>query len=272
MRGLPNEGAVRTATLARAFHVARATLYYQPRAHPHWLLRADEPRARGHVRRVALAHPSFGYRRVWSVLRCPEGRFINRKRVRRILKEEGLQEEVHFPRPRLPETGNLSALEPNQRWYADLTYVDTTDLGPVPLMVVMDACTREGVGHALLRSWGGAEALSVVERAVLARFPRTGRAPGRTLKTDGGAQFVAHRFQDGCRTTGISLMATRKRRPEDNGVMESWNGHFKQDYLWIREPTTFLETRQIVDGGVVDYNTQRPHSSLDYLTPSQFAE
>ena len=55
-------------------------------------------------------------------------------------------------------------------------------------------------------------------------------------------------------------------------MMESWNGHFKQDYLWVREPTTFLETRQIVDGGVVDYNTQRPHSSLDYLTPSQYAE
>ncbi len=272
MRRLSNEGEVRTATLARAFHMARATLYYEPRSGPHRRLHADEPRARGHVRRVALAHPSFGYCRVWSVLRCQEGLFINRKRVRRILKDEGLQKEVHFPRPRLPETGNLSALEPDRRWYADLTYVDTTDLSPVPLMVVMDACTREVVGHELLRSCGAAEALAVVERAVMARFPKTGRAPGVTLKTDGGAQFVAHRFQDGCRTIGISLMATRKRRPEDNGMMESWNGHFKQDYLWIREPTTFLETRQIVDGGVVDYNTQRPHSSLDYLTSSEYPE
>ncbi len=272
MRRLSIEGEVRTATLARAFRMARATLYYQPRPGPHRRLHADEERARGRVRRVALAHPSFGYRRVWSVLRCQEGMFINRKRVRRILKEERLQKEVHFPRPRLPETGNLSALAPNQRWYADLTYVDTTDLGPVPLMVAMDACTREVVAHELVRSCGAAEALSVVERAVLARFSKTRRAPGLTLKTDGGAQFVAHRFQDGCRTLGISLMATRKRRPEDNGMMESWNGHFKQDYPWVREPTSFLETRQIVDGGVVSYNTQRPHSSLDYLTPSEYAE
>lgn len=56
------------------------------------------------------------------------------------------------------------------------------------------------------------------------------------------------------------------------GMMESWNGHFKQDYLWIREPMTFLETRQVADEGVVDYNTQRPHSSLEYLTPSEYAE
>lgn len=82
-------------------------------------------------------------------------------------------------------------------------------------MVVVDAYAREVVGHELLRFCGATEALSVVERAVLARFPRTGRAPGLTLKIDGGAQFVAHRFQDGCGTIGISLMATRKRRPED---------------------------------------------------------
>jgi putative transposase len=150
--------------------------------------------------------------------------------------------------------------------------VGTTHLGGVPLMVVMDARPREVVDHELQRSCGAAEALSGVERAVLARFPKTGRVPMLALKTDGGAQFVAHRFQDGCRTIRISLMATRKRRPEDNGRMESWNGHFKQDYLGIREPVTFLETRQVVDAGVVDYNTQRPHSSLEDLTPSEYAE
>ena len=269
VRRLSKEGEVRPATLACAFHVARATLHYQPRAHPRRRLHYDEPRARGHVRRLALAYPSLGYRRVWSVLRCQEGVFNNRKRVRRILKEEGLKREAHFPRTRLPETGNLSALKPNQKWYADLTCVDTTDLGPCPRMVVMDACTREGVWHELLCSLGVAEASSVAERAVLARFPKTGRTPGLTLKTDGSIQFVAHRFQDGWRTIGILLMATRKRRSEDKGTTESWNMHLKLDHLWIREPTTFLETRQVADGGVVGYNTQRPHSSLDYLTPSQ---
>jgi transposase InsO family protein len=57
-----------------------------------------------------------------------------------------------------------------------------------------------------------------------------------------------------------------------NGRVESWNGHFKQDYLWIREPVTLLETRKVVDARVVDYNTQRPHSSLEFLTPSEYAE
>ena len=148
MKRLSNEGEVRTATLARAFHLTRVTLYHEPRPGSHRRLHADEPRARDRVRRVAFDHPSFGYRRVWSVLRGRERMFIHRKGVRRILKEEGLQKGVHSPRRRLPETGNPSALEPNQRWYADLTCVDTTDLGPVPLMVAMGACTRKFVGRS----------------------------------------------------------------------------------------------------------------------------
>lgn len=222
------------------------------------------------VRAVALAHPSFGYRRVWTVLRHGQGFFINPKRVRRILKEEGLQKEMHFPRPRLPETGNLTAARPNQRWYADLTYVDTTDLGPVPLMVVLDACSRKVVGYELLRPCGAADALWVVNQAVLARFPKTGLAPGLVLKTDGGPQFVAHQFQDGLRILGITLQNSRKRRPEDNGMIESFNGHFKQDYLWVLEPMSFIQTRVHVNESMADYNTKRPHSSLGYLAPVEY--
>ena len=90
MRRLSNEGEVRATTLTRAFHVARASLYYAARPGSHRRLHADEPQARDRVRRVAFAHPSFDYRRVWSVLRGREGMFINRKRARGSLNEEGL--------------------------------------------------------------------------------------------------------------------------------------------------------------------------------------
>ncbi len=179
-------------------------------------------------------------------------------------------QQAHYPRPRLPSTGRLAAKRPNQSWAADITYVMTTDSGPVPLLAVLDACTREVVGHELLRSCGAIDALAVVSRAVMDRFPRSGAAPGLVLITDGGSQFVAHAFQDGIRRLGISLRATRKRRPEDNGLIESWNGHFKHDYLWTREPDSFVATRELVAESVRDYNEARPHSSLNYLTPAEF--
>jgi putative transposase len=164
----------------------------------------------------------------------------------------------------------MAASKPNERWTTDITYVDTTDLGPVPLMAVMDTCTRETISYELMRSCGAAEAIDIVDRGALARFPKTGRAPGFFLKTDGGPRFVAHRFQDGMRMLGITPWVNRKRCPGVNGMIEGFNGHFKHEYLWIREPMSYIETRQVVAEAMKSYNEERPHSSLVYLTHREF--
>ena len=257
------------ARVARFVGLTRRALYPSctepcPRRRP------DEGSLCRAVRRVALAHVTFGHRRVHSVLR-QEGWEVNRKRVYRILQEEQLLKEAHFPRPRVPESGSLEAACPNDRWYMDITYLETTDRGPCPLVLVQDACTREIVAHGFFPSCGAMEAADVVDAAVLSRFPKTGRAEGLVLRTDGGPQFVAHRFQDRMRSLGITLQASIKRRPESNGMIESTNGHLKADYFWPREPTTFLETRGRVDAAVSDFNERRPHSSLDYLSPKAYA-
>lgn len=252
--------------------IARSAIYYRAQSGPVHRPRADEPELRGAIRRVALRHPTFGSRRVWAVLRFEEERRVSWKRVRRLLKVEGPQHERHFPRPRVPESGNLTAARPNERWYTDLTYIDTRDEGPVPLMSILDGCTREVIAHELFRDCGANDALAVVQRAVFERFPETGRAPGTLLISDGGPQFTAERFREGARQLGLAPRSTRKRRPEDNGMIESFQGHFKHDYLWIREPGTFVETRVWVHEGMGDYNARRPHSSLGYLSPSVYAK
>lgn len=191
---------------------------------------------------MALAHPVSGYRRVWATARFTSAGPLNHKRVRWILKEEGRMPTAHYPRPRLPSTGRRAAERPNQSGATDITYVRTPDAGPVPLLAVLDASTRGIVGYELLHSCGATDALAVVSRAVMDRFPRSGAAPGLTLLADGGSQFAAHIFQDGVRRLGIALRATRKRRPEDNGLIESWNaasstticGHESRRASWRR--------------------------------------
>lgn len=260
-----------TVVAARLVGLHRPTAYYVPRPRTSRHPRADETVLHRRIRSVALRHPTFGIRRVWAMLRR-EGREINRKRVRRILGEEGLLRPAHLPRPRLPPTGRLSAERPNERWYTDITYLDTTDRGPCPLLSFMDACTREVVGWRFLPSCGAAEAIEVLDEAVRGRFPKAARAPGLHLRSDGGSQFVAHRFREGAQLLGLELEATRKRRPEDNGMIESYHGHLKADYFWIREPGTYLETRSWVDEAIADWNKARPHSSLGYLTPVEYAK
>ena len=260
-----------TARAARWVGIHRPTLYYRPVDPSARRPRADELLVRRRIRAIALRHGTYGIRRVTALVRHA-GLHINRKRVRRILASEGLLRPAHLPRPRLPPTGRLTADQPNERWYTDLTYLDTTDRGPCPLISFLDGCTREVIAWRFLPSCGAAEASEVLDEAVLSRFPKTARATGLVLRSDGGSQFVAHRFREIARQLGIELEATRKRRPEDNGMIESYHGKLKADYFWIREPGTFLETRGWVDEAIRHWNEERPHSSLGYLTPVQYAK
>ena len=117
-------------------------------------------------------------------------------------------------------------------------------------------------------SCGAAEAFAVAEEAVMSTFP-SGRTDGLRLKTDGGGQFTSTAFREGCSLLGIKLEAIRKRKPEDNGMVEALHGHFKIDYVFIRESLSFAETKLMLSKAVRHYNEERSHSSLDYLTPSE---
>ncbi|MGI0131190.1 MAG: IS3 family transposase, partial [Thermoplasmata archaeon] len=222
---------------ARYAGLARQGLYYRPHTHPRRIVRPDEDRARAAVRRLALDYVTYGHRRVWAMLRR-DGWTINRKRVHRLMRVEGLLRPAHFPRPRLPSTGALEADRPNQKWYTDLTYVDTTDRGPCPLTSILDGCTREILSWSFLPNCGATEAVDVVLAAVTREFPRTLRADGVVLRSDAGSQFIAHRFRESMKALGIQLEAIRKKRPEDNGMIESYHGHLKMDYLWTSPPMT----------------------------------
>ena len=250
---------------------ARSTLYYPRRLEPVHRPRSDESKVREQVRRVALAHPTFGVRRVWAVLRR-EGRSINRKRVYRLIREEHLLREAHFPRPRKPSTGRLIAEQPNQVWSTDFTDILTTDRGVCHLMTIVDACTREVLAWEFLPNFGAREALTVVEQAVMREFPKTCRAEGVVLKTDCGSHFTARIFREGVRARGLELDMSRPQTPEDNGLQESFHGHFKADYLWPRETESYLETRVTLSTSIQDYGSNRPHSSLNYRTPEEFAK
>ena len=94
-------------------------------------------------------------------------------------------------------------------------------------MAVVDACTREVVEWEFFPSCAAAGALSVVKKALRARFPTTGRATDLVLKTDTGSQINSRLSREGVRTLGIHLDMSRPKTPEDNGLQESFHGHLK---------------------------------------------
>ena len=257
---------IRPSTAGAALHVTRQSFYYE-RRRPARRLRSDEWEKRAAIRELAGENITYGYRRIWAMMRR-QGVLVSRNRVRRMMGEMHLLREAHFPRPRLPQTGNLVSDTPDVRWYTDITYIDTTDLGPCAFIEIEDACTRDIRAWNFLASCGAAEAFAVVEDAIMGTFP-SGRANGLRLKTDGGSQFTSTVFREGCGLLGIRLEAIRKRRPEDNGMIESLHGHFKNDYVFIRESLSFVETKLMLADAVRHYNEERPHSSLGYMTPGE---
>jgi transposase InsO family protein len=264
-RGIP------TARAAVFTGLSRRAMYLAPTPEKLLRPRADEPQIRLAIREVALTRPTFGHRRVWAMLRR-SGRTVNRKRIHRLMKAEGLLRPAHYPRPRLPSKGSLSAEVSNQKWSTDLTDVLTTDMGVCHLTAVADACTREIAAWEFFPRWAAADALSLVEKALWARSPTPGRATDLILKTDAGSQFNCCLFRDGVRTVGTHLDMICPKTPEDNGLEESFHGHLKGDYLWLREAESFLETRTKIATLITDYNEGRPHSSLNYMTPKEYAQ
>ena len=197
---------------------------------------------------------------------------INRKRVYRLMGEEQLLRSAHFPRPRLPSTGALEGDRPNQKWYTDPTYIDTTDQGACPPTSIHDGCTRELLGWSFLPNCGATEAIDVVQAAVAKEFPRRLRADGVVLMSDAGSQLIAQVFRESMKGLGIELEAIRKKRPEDNGMIESYHGHRRVDYLWTAPPRPYAETRGHLATSLRHSKEERRHSSLNYLTPTEFAK
>ena len=177
---------------------------------------------------------------------------------------------ARFPRPRLPSTGALEAGRPSQKWYTDLTYIDTTGLGPCPLTSILGGCTCEVLEWRSLPNLGAMKAFDVVQVAVAREFPRRLRADGVVLRSDCGSQSIAHVFRESMKV--LELEAIRKKWPQDNATIESYHSHLKVDYLWKERSRLQAETRGHLATSLRHYNEERPHFSLNYLAPREFAK
>ncbi|MBX8636725.1 MAG: IS3 family transposase, partial [Thermoplasmata archaeon] len=144
-RAMISDGDLSVSSAASMLHTSGSTFQYVKRA-PCRRLKADEIEKRKLIEEFAGDNITYGYRRIWALVRRQDV-FISRKRVRRMLKEMNLQREAHFPRPRLPQTGNLVSGVPDVRWYTDITYIETTDYGNCAFIEIEDSCTRD------IRAW-----------------------------------------------------------------------------------------------------------------------
>ena len=268
----PNQKRVAVAHLVAEFGVSQRRACLVVNQHRstqrHCTTRSDEERAlRSRIRALAVKYPRYGYRRI-HVMLLRDGFVINRKRIQRLWRAEGLL--VHRPKKRKPKARRnpivVRGAHPNHVWALDFQFDETADGRPVKILNVTDEFTREALATNAARRITAAGAMAVLDEIVEER----GQAP-MFLRMDNGPEFIADSLQDWCRATKINTSYCDPGSPGQNGRIESFNSRLRDELLTLEIFDSMWEIRFMLEEHRKNYNHYRPHSALGYMTPVEFA-
>lgn len=252
---------------SRVLGRSRSTLRYRPRDRS-----AEAPLVR-ELRRLARKHPRWGYRRIHALLRR-RGWSVNLKCVHRLWKELHLQRPVRRKKakklgPKPGTSANSCVNQParfaNDVWSYDFVADRTAGGGALKWLTLVDEYTRECLALYVERTVNGADV-----RRVLARVVGRRGAPTR-IRSDNGSEFISEALSRWLPEKGTKPIPVAPASPWENGYSESFNSRFRDEFLEMEEFEDVPDARAKGEWFRREYNTVRPHSSLDYKTPQEFS-
>lgn len=241
----------------------RSTQRYQGRR------RSDEGALCRRLREIVRRRPRFGYRRLTAVLRR-EGWTVNVKRVHRLCRREGLKVRRIRRKTRAvgssPNACHLRRAErKDQVWCWDFAFDRTEHGTALKWLSILDEYTRECLALKVSRSITSEDVLD----ALAELFAMRG-VPG-AIRSDNGPEFVAHAVRDWLGRLQIETRYIAPGSPWENGYAESFHSKLVDEFLSRETFANVTAARQLTAAWKNDYNHYRPHSSLGYVTPAEFA-
>lgn len=210
--------------------------------------------------RYALSHPKDGYRRLtWQMIDADVA-YLSESSVYRILRAADLL--ARWKRSTHSGQAPAKPTRPHERWHTDLMYLRIADSWYF-LVTVLDAYSRYVVHWELLTTMRASDVRLVVQQALEA----TGTTP--RLVTDNGAQFTAAEFKDLVRRFALEHIRIRTYHPESNGLVERFH-RSTRDALGEQALANLGHARAIIAAWVRQYNEERLHAGLGYLTPATY--
>ncbi len=260
-------------TLAQALGLSRQRVYF--------ILKNEFKKKRGNkkmeqdnavlskIEEIIKAYPVFGYRKVTAVLRARYGMKICRKRVYRIMKKFSLLMPPSHSHKKLfrgiPFAHNTKSTRSNELWGIDMTYIWCGEDGWCYFHGVIDHFDKVLLGYNFSRSCSALGGVMALAEAASQRPIEV-----LELRSDNGCHYGARVFKDEIRRLGITQTRTMVNTPKGNAVIERFFRSLKEECVWQNSFKNFEEAKEAVDLWVKYYNEQRPHQTLQYLTPAEF--
>lgn len=242
--------------------VSRSMLYYRRKGRDR---RFDNDLESG-IRDIVEKRPSYGSRRIRVMLQR-DGIYSGRNRIRRHMRHLNLMNTEKRVRKKVPRSMVVS--RPNLMWETDFTKIYVDNYGWAYLSAYVDLCSRRIKGYLTSSMARTGEMIQAMDNAIFSTFPDM-NIPHLTVRSDNGSQLTSKGYEGYLRSLGIYHETIHAHTPEEDGHIESYFGHFKEDYIYSREFKSFDELSGYIDWAVNDYNSVRPHSSLNYMTPNEF--
>lgn len=252
---------------SRALDLPRSSLRYTP------VVRVEQTALARRIEELAGKHPRFGYRRIGALL-AREGWSVNLKAVRRLWRLAGLTlaGPRGTPRPRRShgQDANACHLRPSRGkdhvWTWDFLFDRTSDRRSLKWLSLIDEYTRECLALEARRSLTAEEI-----RVILASVAATRGGPPHRLRSDNGPEFAAEVVRSWLAETGSGAWYVAPASPWQNGYAESFHSKLRDELLNREEFETEAQARALGLIWKEESNMERPHSSLRYQTPSEFA-
>jgi putative transposase len=263
VRELEEEFAVSERRACRVLDQPRASQRYE--AQP----RDDEGALVTRILELAREHPRYGYRFITAKLR-QEGWHVNRKRVYRLWRREGLKvPQKKRKRRRLGSSENAChrrcAAHMNDVWCWDFIFDRTTSGSPLKWLSIEDEFTRECLCLKVDRSITSEDVIDTLAELLAMRG-----VPGH-IRSDNGPEFIAQAIRRWLEQVEVKTLYIEPGAPWENGYAESFHSRFRDEFLATEEFENLTAARKLSAAWKEDYNHYRPHSSLGYVTPAEFA-